>query len=282
MARLLLLALLAWPGGVFAQSLAGTWAFQSPNGPVRLSLQQQGAALTGSMIGADGATFALQGEIENGRATGSIRIGDGAGWFAMGMTGEQLKLIVAEVDPATGQPDLDNGWELDFTRTGAAAPTPGAGPPPTASAPPTGPGAPAGSAGPGEIPPQSEATPVLREWLGHLRGKRLSYRDSYNSNDSRGFGGFSERWDAYLCSDGTFFFEQRSRSTFDTGGVIAGGRSGNNARGIWRIVEHSGQVVLQYQMEGSDPEYGVLRFEGGSTYLDRNRIFVTQENTYCR
>src|SRR5690606_8260301 len=95
--------------------------YQSPNGPVTLSLQEQGATLTGTMLGADGSTFTLQGTIENGRATGAIRVGDGAGWFAAGFVGNQLKLIVAELD-GNGQPDLNNAWNLDFTRTGGAAP----------------------------------------------------------------------------------------------------------------------------------------------------------------
>jgi hypothetical protein len=285
MSRLLLMVvclkvLFVLPGSALSQSLTGQWVFQGPSGLVRLTLQQDGAAVSGTMVGADGTTFAVQGTIEAGRATGRVQVAGGAGWFAAGLVGERLKMVVAEIDPTTGQPDLTSGWELDFARaSGAGSAAAAADASAAASAPP----APPASGGQVDRdPPQREDSPILREWLGHLRGKKLSYRDSYNSNDARGFGGYSVRWDAYLCSDGTFFFEESSRTTIDTGGATASGRGGSAARGVWRIAEANGQVVLQYRMENGEGEYGVLRYDNGATYLGRNRIFVTTENTLCR
>ncbi|HSJ10091.1 MAG TPA: hypothetical protein VK928_09255 [Longimicrobiales bacterium] len=283
MSRLLLAALLLCPSALTAQSFAGEWRFQGPSGVVQLTVQQEGARLTGTMIGSDGTRFALQGTIEEGRATGRLQVAGGAGWFAAGIVDGRLKMVVAELDPVSGQPNLSNGWELDFARTGGGAQAPAeARPAPSEPAAPAGAGAGAAAGTAGAVPPQSEATPVLREWLSHLRGRKLSFRESYNSNDARGFGGYSNRWDAYLCSDGTFFFQESSRVSIDTGGAMGGGRSGSAARGIWRIVEANGQVVLQYRMEGTEGDYGVLRFQDGATYLDRSRIFVTNENPYCR
>jgi hypothetical protein len=265
------------PGTALSQSLTGQWVFQGPSGLVRLSLQQEGAAVSGTMVGADGTTFAVRGTIEAGRATGRVQVAGGAGWFAAGLVGERLKMVVAEIDPTTGQPDLTSGWELDFARAEIAG-SPTAAPDVSAAA--NAPPAPGGQVG--RDPPQREDSPLVREWLGHLRGRKLSYRDSYNSSDARGFGGYSFRWDAYLCSDGTFFFQERSRTTIDTGGATASGGAGGTARGVWRIAEANGQVVLQYRMEGGEGEYGVLRYDNGATYLGQNRIFVTNENTHCR
>jgi hypothetical protein len=293
---LLTLLLLLCPAALSGQALAGDWVYQGPAGTVRLSLQQEGTTLRGTMIGGDGTRFAVQGVIEDGRATGQLQVGGGAGWFMLGFVDQGLKMVVAEINAATGQPDLNSGWELDFTRVGAAVGAGaggqgGLGGVSGGTAGGVGQGGGVGGgvgqggaadAGVGGVPPQSEATPLLREWLGHLRGKRLSYRESYNSNDARGFGGYSNRWDAFLCSDGTFFFQQRSRMNIDTGGVIGSGGGDNVARGIWRIVEANGAVYLQYRMEGEEGAQGMLRHENGSTYIDRDRIFVTEENPHCR
>lgn len=277
---LLALLLLLSPSTVSGQSLAGDWVYQGSAGTVRLSLQQEAATVRGTMIGGDGTRFAVQGTIEDGRVTGQLQTGVGVGWFMLGFVNEGLKMVVAEINTATGQPDLRSALELDFTRTGAV---PGAQP---GSAPVGNPpvGTPPGGAATvaGGVPPQSEATPLLREWLGHLRGKRLSFRDSYNSNDARGSGGYSRRWTAFLCSDGTFFFEERSRMNIDAGGMM--GSTGRNgaARGIWRIAEANGAIYLQYRMEGEEGAQAMLRYENGSTYLDRDRIFVTEDNPHCR
>lgn len=273
MLRALLPFLLFVPAPLMAQSMAGTWLYNGPAGEVRLDVRQEGSAVAGTMIGADGSSFVLDGALEEGGATGSIRIGDGAGWFAMGLVGAGLKLVVAEIDPATGQPDLSSGWELDFSRVGqaGAAPAPPQGMPAPAPATPQ----------TGTIPGVNENSALVQQWLGHLSGAMISYRESYDSSGPGGFGGYQNNWDAWLCSDGTFWFRQSSSTTLDTGGMFGSNASRNMTRGTWRVVEYNGQAVLQYQMDGSAPEYGVLGFENGATWLDRSRIYVTRENPYC-
>lgn len=275
--RVVFIVLLLFPGAISAQSLAGTYVFYGPNGPVTLSLQQQGAILTGTMSGA-GLNFTLRGTVEGGRATGSIMVGDGAGWFAAGFAGNQLKVIVAELDE-NGQPDLSSAWNLDFTPTGGVAQ--GAM------------GAQSGNVGgaaqdwggqpgmPGGVQ-QGANSPLVQQWLAHLSGKKLSYRESYGSFGPGGGGGYSNNWDAYLCSDGTFFFRSSSNVGVDVGGVFGSAGGGGVTRGTWRIIEYQGQAVIQYQMEGSGMEYGVLTFRNGVPYLDQSRIYVTNDNPYCR
>jgi hypothetical protein len=290
--RPILLALFLLPTAAVGQSLSGDWVFDGPAGVVRLSLSQEGTTLMGTMLGTDGTRFALQGDLDGARATGSVEVGGGVGWFGLGLVGERIMMVVAEIDEATGQPDLGSGWELEFSRVaGQQAPSAGEGagrtapaspmaaPPPGMGGAPPGAGQPAtGATG---APAESETSPAVREWLGHLRGKRMSYRDSNNSSDVRGSTGYSERWDAFLCSDGTFLFQQRSRMNIDTEGMMGSSGGNNTARGRWRIVETNGAVYLQYQMEGSEGEQGLLRFENGATYLDRNRVFVTPDNPHC-
>src|SRR5690625_4783255 len=113
--------IVALPGIAGAQSLGGEYVFQSPSGPVMLVLEEAaGSRVTGVMHGADGSELHLQGELDSvGRVIGTISVGGGTGWFAAGIVDGRLLLAVAEVDPSTGQPDMENGWSLTFERVGA-------------------------------------------------------------------------------------------------------------------------------------------------------------------
>src|SRR5690606_5426180 len=81
------LLIAALPGIAGAQSLGGEYVFQSPNGPVRLVLEQgAGNVVTGVLRGADGSELRLQGELDAvGRVIGTISVGGGTGWFAAGI-----------------------------------------------------------------------------------------------------------------------------------------------------------------------------------------------------
>jgi hypothetical protein len=284
---LLAVLLLALPATAPAQNFAGSYVYQSPNGPIQLLLQQQGAVVTGTMRGTDGSVFELRGEFANGLVTGLLSTGGGTGWFATNFVGAELKMVVAELDQRTGQPDLSSGWELTFTRAagaqagaqaGAPQPVPGAAPP----APPVAPVAPGGTPGrAGGVPPQDETTPEIREWLDYFRGKRLTYMESYSSNDARGSGGYSNTWEADLCSDGTFFYRSSSSLSLDTGGATASRHGSGGAPGIWRIVQQGGQIILQYQLEGSAPESALLSYNQNRTYVGNQRVFVTRDNQLC-
>ena len=247
---------------VSAQTFAGRYAFQSPQGPVALTLEQSGSQVAGVLDGANGMAGNIRSSIDDGRAIGTIDLGQATGWIAMGFQGATLIAIIAEIDPSTGQPDLDNGYRLDFTRTGAAS------------------GGSSAQAPVAEADAGSSNTPLVQQWLGHLRGKKLTYMDSYSSSDAGGSGGYSERWDAYLCSDGRFQYRSRSRMNIDAGAY--GSSSGNNSfSGRWRVVEAQGQAVLQYQRDDGRVDWATLSLRGGSTYLDDMRVFVTNENDVC-
>jgi hypothetical protein len=263
--------------GVWGQDLSGRYLYQSPQGPVALVLQHNGTQVVGTMTGVDGQASRLQGTYDGQKAIGTISMAGTTGWFAVGFLGEGLTLLVAEIDPSTGQPNLDDGWRLDFARSGPA---------PAGAA--TGPaaGVPGGAQpGPARAEAAASSSPLVQQWLQHLRGKSISFRESYTSNDARGFGGYSIGWDAYLCSDMRFFYRSRSRVSADVGGVSGQGRSGDSFDGTWRIIEHSGQAILQYQpseVAGTDQGYSVvLSIRDGRTFFDNNRVLVTNNNDMC-
>ena len=264
------LLVLLLPLPAVGQNLAGRYVYETAQGPVTLELQQQGSQVTGVMTGVDGSRNRLEGVFDGQKATGTFTTTNGSGWFAVGFLEGALTLLVAELDPATGEPDLDNGWRLDFMRDDHAAAQPATNE----------------SAGAAAAPEASTSSPLVREWTAHLAGKKITYIDSYSSSDAGGYGGYSNRWEAYLCSDGTFQFRSSSSVNADVGGVFGGSSGADSFAGQWRIVEHNGQPVLQYQrteLIGTDQgQWVALAHRNGETYFDGSRVYVTADNNLCR
>lgn len=266
----LALTALLWPGSsARAQDLGGRYVYQSPAGPVVLVLEQAGKRVSGRLEGADGSVSAIQAQIdETGRAVGTITLTTGTAWSSAGPMGGQLHVVFAELD-ANGRPLTQSGWSLLFERVGGAFAQGGEAP--------AMPGAAGGNQG--QATGKAGNSPLLRQWRAHLSGKRVTYIDSYNSGLS---GGYSDRWDAYICSDGTLFFKRNSMVTVDVPGAY--GYSGGNrgTPGRWQLVEQMGQVFIQYQLADGTSDYAVLGFQNGATYVDGKRVYVTNENPYCR
>ena len=134
------------------------------------------------------------------------------------------------------------------------------------------------------MPQSSQTSPMVREWMGHLSGKKVTYLDSYDSGG--GSGGYSDRWEAYLCSNGTFHFRSSSSMSADVGGAFGNSSSSDSFTGSWRVVEHNGQALLQYQraeQAGTDQgEWVALGYQNGETYFDGARVYVTADNSMCR
>ncbi|HET7274344.1 MAG TPA: hypothetical protein VFI91_04160 [Longimicrobiaceae bacterium] len=124
-------------------------------------------------------------------------------------------------------------------------------------------------------------SPLVQQWKQHLSGKKVTYMDSYGGSS----GGYSNKWEAFLCSDGSFHYQSRSRVNIDVGGMFGGGNDSDSFSGAWRIVEQGGQAILQYQRSeqmGTDQGTWVaLGYANGETYFDGARVFVTDDNTRC-
>src|SRR5690606_14250523 len=131
-------AALLWPAVVPAQDLSGSYRYQGPDGAAVLTLRQESPVrLTGTLEMTNGASFGIEGQVENGRATGDVIFDGGRGFFAAGFQGSTLLVVIAERNPANGQPMLDAGWSLQFARVqggsgepaaaGASVPAPYAG-----------------------------------------------------------------------------------------------------------------------------------------------------------
>lgn len=122
MSRRLTLLVVPWLltafASVQAQDYAGTWTMPTPSGgALTLTLQlDAGGRATGSLSG-NGNSFPLEGRRQGGGIVGQATIPGGALHFEASQAGDQLTMVLAEVD-AQGQPNPQSRQELHFTRQG--------------------------------------------------------------------------------------------------------------------------------------------------------------------
>jgi hypothetical protein len=279
------LAISIWHNPAAGQDLSGSYIYASPQGPVMLALQQDAQGrVAGRLSGADGSVMQLAGVVQGGRATGQISVGGGTGWFAVGFDGPRLILLVAEVDPATGQPDLSQSWNLEFTPVGATVqpvvPTPAV---PGMPAPPAAPAAATPQAPPAAGQPDPFGRPdesqLAREWREMLRGAKLTRISSYSSSTAGG-GGYSEHWEAFACSDGTLHFRDNSVTSYGDVGAYSARQGG--AAGRWQVITQGDRAFLASQFEGQPVRYGELTFDPGqrATFLDGKRFYITRRDNH--
>jgi hypothetical protein len=124
----------------------------------------------------------------------------------------------------------------------------------------------------------ADSSPLVQEWDQFLRGKRLTYLHSYSSGSS---GGYSTHYELDLCSDGSFFYYDRSHVSVDTGGAFgySGGTTTNT--GQWRITTQGGQIVAEMRWQDGQTGYSLLEYVDNKTYVDGARWFVTSDNASC-
>ena len=130
---------------------------------------------------------------------------------------------------------------------------------------------------------QPQLSRMGQEWLAYLAGKRVTRIESYSSYDGTGGGGgYSAREEFDLCSDGRFFYSGSSSVSVDVGGT--GGYSGgaDGGAGSWRIVEQGNVVGIELRWNNGNVGQALLEYRDGGTYVDGQRMYVTNDNTSCR
>lgn len=121
-------------------------------------------------------------------------------------------------------------------------------------------------------------SPLAQEWLNRLRGRKVTYLESYNSGG--GTGGFSEHWEAYLCSDMTFVYHRTGSVSVDVG-ASAHRSSQTTQRGTWRIVTQGNQAAVEYRTTEGELGHIMLVAQGSNTLWGGKRVFVTNDNNVC-
>jgi len=113
------------PNILAQQSLSGNYSMQSGDITLTLKLSQQGRTIQGSLSGSTGASFQLNGQVENGIGNGTCTGTEGTVYFEAFADGDDLTLSLVEPDE-WGAPDYNQAQYLQFAKKSTA---PAANPP---------------------------------------------------------------------------------------------------------------------------------------------------------
>lgn len=123
---------------------------------------------------------------------------------------------------------------------------------------------------------ETATSPLAQEWHQFLAGMRLAYLSS--SDYGEGVGSSVDR-KMYLCSSGQFYYTDES--------LVTGGSAGFNPtqvqeNGEWQILADGDRAGLELRWQGGQVSAHLLQYNNGETYVDEERWFVTDDNTFCQ
>jgi hypothetical protein len=114
--RLLALIFLLAAAPAWAQGYSGTYTAKNPAGnTVTLTLKQdEQGNVTGTLAG-NGATFKVQGALQQGRLFGTASGESGTLYLLAQLEGSELRVVLAEPGPG-GQPDYNRAQQFVMAR----------------------------------------------------------------------------------------------------------------------------------------------------------------------
>lgn len=122
----------------------------------------------------------------------------------------------------------------------------------------------------------SAGTPLVRRWMTRLTDKKLVYMSSYNSGG--GGGGYSSEKKLYLAADGSYAFRSSSSVSVYVPGATGGSAGRDAQEGRWRVVEQTGQALLELTASNGTKQMIQLSADGTKTFLNGKRWFVVGIN----
>ena len=87
---------------------------------------------------------------------------------------------------------------------------------------------------------KAEKAPIVDEWKKALNNARLTYMESYNTQD----GGYSDKIIIELCGAGYFRHSKRYNMGVEVGGVFGSDNSSSKGSGNWDVVQDAGGTSL--------------------------------------
>jgi hypothetical protein len=234
-----------------AQSFRGTYTLTSGGVTLTLSLDQgSGGRVTGTLSSTKGTSFRLEGEIEDGIASGTCSGGAGQSMFEAEFEGSKLIFTLTEI----GAGRAASSRSLEFTRTSQAGAKPA--PPATKGQPVSKP-----------TPPPASSAPSTQTDTGLLRyfaGEYYSY-----SGGSTIYGGAGTERTVTLCPDGTYrdSYEFSASGTGQWGGASSRrgtarwSMQGDKNRGVITITYPNGQTK-RISLQVVSKSEGILLIDG--------------------
>jgi hypothetical protein len=111
-------------GIAIAQGLTGTWTSKLQNGSVlTLVLQETDGQIQGTLSG-NGVTLQLEGDSNGVSAEGTIGSQTEQAAFQLTLLNNTLTLVVAEIDPNTGEANQSTAQTFQFSRSSSSSSTP--------------------------------------------------------------------------------------------------------------------------------------------------------------
>lgn len=108
-------------GVAIAQNLSGTWVAKLPNGSVlTLVLQETDGQIQGTLTG-NGVTLQLEGDSNGVSADGTIHSQTEQAVFQLSLLSNTLTLVVADIDPNTGEANQSTAQTFQFSRSNSSS-----------------------------------------------------------------------------------------------------------------------------------------------------------------
>jgi hypothetical protein len=209
-----------------AQTVIGRYSIQNPQGaPIVLVLEADGPGKIKGSLSGNGVSFAVQGEVGEEGAAGTMRGASGSAVFEAARQGTQLAMILVELG-RDGRPDPATARQLTFTADANAAPAQqGSGA--SAAAPGSGAGGAASPSGNSAQDQQLSQLLLSTAWC--------TFSFSGGSTYSGGSYGRTSRTRTVFSPNGAV---QQTSGSESTNSGAAGNVYGNNAGGVnarWRV-----------------------------------------------
>ncbi len=108
-------------GVAIAQGLSGTWTSKLPNGSIlTLVLQETDGQIQGTLTG-NGVTLQLEGDSNGVSAEGTLSSQTEQAAFQLTLLSNTLTLVVADIDPNTGEANQSTAQTFQFSRSNSSS-----------------------------------------------------------------------------------------------------------------------------------------------------------------
>ncbi len=126
------------------------------------------------------------------------------------------------------------------------------------------------------VMPAAAPAGAANGWTQRLSDKKLVQFSGYSSGGNSG--GFNSEKKLYLAANGTYAFRSSSSVSMTVPGASGSSAGKGQDEGRWRVIEQSGQSLLELVSNGGVTEKIALSMNGTQTLLNGRRWFVVGIN----
>ncbi len=266
------------------QAYSGTFTVPTEAGVMTFVLVEEGGTSVSGSLSGNGQTYQASGVIGPDGVEGRLTGPGGLMFFEAERWEDELWVMLYSADDQ-GQPMYEDYAEIDFVLQDPSSSSASASPESLQkrSSGSAGSDEPKGSGGQTATgrqlaPGFTEDHPMVREWLAHLAGKKVTRIGSYSSGSA---GGYAYQTEVFLCSDRSFAIRSESSISVDVGAASAGSASQGNGQGAWYVITNGQAVGLILEYYSGEAEEYRMEYVDGGTYANGERVYVTPAEV-CR